>query len=112
MHRIGEGEAPLTAERSVYLDAYLAPFRRWLDRDTVTEIMVNRPGEVWIADAAQPGMQRIETPEIDDRLVQRLAEQVALRIRGATANTPCWARPCLMARACSSADRPPRASTG
>lgn len=71
------GGAALSAERSVYLDAYLAPFRRWLDRDTVTEIMVNRPGEVWIEDAASPGMQRIETPEIDDRLVQRLAEQVA-----------------------------------
>jgi type IV secretion system protein VirB11 len=65
------------AERSVYLDAYLAPFRRWLERDTVTEIMVNRPGEVWIEDAANPGMQCILTPEIDDRLVQRLAEQVA-----------------------------------
>ncbi|MGB3470215.1 MAG: P-type DNA transfer ATPase VirB11, partial [Erythrobacter sp.] len=34
----------LMAERSVYLDAYLAPFKRWLDRDTVTEIMVNQPG--------------------------------------------------------------------
>ena len=65
------------AERSVYLDAYLAPFREWLERDTVTEILVNRPGEVWIEDAAMPGMQRIETPDIDDRLVQRLAEQVA-----------------------------------
>ncbi|WP_435418053.1 P-type DNA transfer ATPase VirB11 [Parerythrobacter aurantius] len=65
------------ADRSVYLDAYLAPFRRWLDRDTVTEIMVNRPGEVWIEDATDPGMKRIETPDIDDRLVQRLAEQVA-----------------------------------
>lgn len=64
-------------EHSVYLEAYLAPFRRWLDRDSVTEIMVNRPGEVWIEDAADPGMKRIETPEIDDRLVQRLAEQVA-----------------------------------
>lgn len=64
-------------ERSVYLDAYLAPFRRWLDTDTVTEIIVNRPGEVWVEDAASPGMQRIETPDIDDRLVQRLAEQVA-----------------------------------
>ena len=67
----------LDGERSVYLDAYLAPFRRWLDRDTVTEIMVNRPGEVWIEDAADPGMKRIDTPEIDDRLVRRLAEQVA-----------------------------------
>jgi type IV secretion system protein VirB11 len=68
---------PGSGERSVYLDAYLAPFQRWLDVDTITEILVNRPGEVWIEDAAHPGMQRIEAPEIDDRLVQRLAEQVA-----------------------------------
>jgi type IV secretion system protein VirB11 len=65
------------AQRSVYLDAYLAPFRQWLDQDTVTEIMVNRPGEVWIEDARTPGMRKIETPAIDDQLVQRLAEQVA-----------------------------------
>ena len=70
-------EAPREGERSVYLDAYLAPFRRWLDRDTVTEILVNQPGELWVEDAQSPGMQRIEAPEIDDRLVQRLAEQVA-----------------------------------
>jgi type IV secretion system protein VirB11 len=62
---------------SAYLDAYLEPFRRWLERDTVTEILVNRPGEVWIEDSARAGMQRIEAPAIDDRLVQRLAEQVA-----------------------------------
>ncbi len=70
-------EAPRIVSGSVYLDAYLEPFREWLERDTVTEIMVNRPHEIWIEDAAQPGMQRIEAPEIDDRLVQRLAEQVA-----------------------------------
>ena len=39
--------------------------------------MVNRPGEVWIEDATDPGMKRVETPDIDDALVQRLAEQVA-----------------------------------
>ena len=72
----GEQE-PIRGGHSVYLDAYLAPFRQWLDRDTVTEIMVNAPGEVWIEDATRPGMQRIEAPEVDDRLVQRLAEQVA-----------------------------------
>lgn len=70
-------DAPDHSERSVYLEAYLAPFRQWLDTDTITEIIVNQPGEVWIEDAANPGMQRLETPEIDDRLVQRLAEQVA-----------------------------------
>lgn len=77
IHPLQPGSQPVDSERSVYLDAYLAPFRPWLDRDTVTEIMVNRPGEVWIEDAADPGMKRIETPQIDDRLVQRLAEQVA-----------------------------------
>lgn len=67
----------IAGERSVYLDAYLAPFRHWLDQDSITEIMVNRPGEIWIEDADRPGMQRIEAPEIDDQLVRRLAEQVA-----------------------------------
>ena len=61
----------------MYLEAYLAPFREWLTRDTVTEILVNKPGEVWIEDAAQPGMQRVERADIDDKLIQRLAEQVA-----------------------------------
>ncbi|APG63542.1 P-type DNA transfer ATPase VirB11 [Sphingorhabdus lutea] len=64
-------------EDSVYLNAYLAPFRPWLDCDTVTEIMVNRPGELWIEDVNCPTMQRILVPEINDRLIQRLAEQVA-----------------------------------
>lgn len=77
---VPEEQAPtvdLHGERSVYLDAYLAPFREWLERDTVTEILVNRPGEVWVEDAALGGMQKVERPEIDDRLIQRLAEQVA-----------------------------------
>ena len=74
----GVAEAPpAVPSGSVYLDAYLAPFRTWLDRDTVTEVLVNRPGEIWVEDAASPGMQRIEAPEVDDKLVQRLAEQVA-----------------------------------
>lgn len=73
----GSSQGDVNAERSVYLAAYLEPFRRWLQKDTVTEIMVNRPGEVWIEDAASPGMQKLDVPEIDDRLIQRLAEQVA-----------------------------------
>ena len=63
--------------RSVYLDAYLAPLRPWLERESVTEILVNRPGEIWVEDAAHPGMQRIELAEVDDELLKRLAEQVA-----------------------------------
>lgn len=67
----------LHGERSVYLDAYLKPFAEWLECDTVTEILVNRPGEVWVEDAARGGMHKVNRPDIDDRLIQRLAEQVA-----------------------------------
>ena len=65
------------APRSVYLDAYLTPLQPWLERETVTELLANQPGELWIEDAEKPGMQRIRLPELDDRLLQRLAEQVA-----------------------------------
>jgi type IV secretion system protein VirB11 len=62
---------------SVYLDAYLAPFRPFLARETITEILVNRPGEVWLEDAGQDAMVRLDLPEVTDALLQRLAEQVA-----------------------------------
>ena len=77
IHKLPEAAPPLPIGGSVYLEAYLAPFREWLTRDTVTEILVNKPGEVWIEDAAHNGMQRIERADIDDKLIQRLAEQVA-----------------------------------
>ena len=51
-----------TAPRSVYLDAYLAPFRPFLARESVTEILVNRPGELWIEEAGTPAMQRVARP--------------------------------------------------
>lgn len=71
-----EGELD-AAMPSAYLEAYLAPFRPWLERETVTEIIVNRPGELWIEDAGAPGMTRHEEPTIDDLLLHRLAGQVA-----------------------------------
>jgi type IV secretion system protein VirB11 len=67
-----EPSLPPAAPRSVYLDAYLAPLMTWLERETVTELLVNRPGELWVEDAEQPGMQRISLPELDDQLLQRL----------------------------------------
>jgi type IV secretion system protein VirB11 len=60
---------------SVYLEAYLRPFAPWLASPSVTEIIVNRPGEVWIED--DTGMHHMPAPLIDDLLLQRLAEQVA-----------------------------------
>ena len=61
----------------VYLRTYLKPFLPFLERDEVTEILVNRPGEVWIEASGQPHMQRLEMPEVDDTLLARLAAQIA-----------------------------------
>lgn len=69
---VADGAAP----GGVYLDSYLAPFRDWLVQEDVTEILVNRPGEVWVEQAGR-GMIRHAVPEISDRHLQRLAEQIA-----------------------------------
>lgn len=61
----------------VYLRSYLRPFARWLERDDVSEVLVNRPGEVWIETAGQPLMQRFDAPEVTDDLMGRLAAQIA-----------------------------------
>ncbi len=70
-------EGSSSRQQSVYLDAYLKPFRPWLERESVTEILVNRPGELWIEDAEVAGMRRFEVAAVDDLLLQRLAQQVA-----------------------------------
>jgi type IV secretion system protein VirB11 len=58
-----------------FLDAYLEPFRRWLAEDDITELLVNRPGEVWIEQRGR--MTCHNAPKVNDALLQRLAEQVA-----------------------------------
>jgi len=68
---------PVPVRGNVYLETYLETFRRWLDRETVTEILVNRPGEIWVEDSEYDGMLRVEAPDVDDLLLQRIAGQVA-----------------------------------
>ena len=69
--------APIAQGQDVYLDAYLTPFRPFLDRSSVSEIIVNKPGELWLEEAGQSAMTRVTVPAIDDQLLKRLAEQVA-----------------------------------
>jgi type IV secretion system protein VirB11 len=60
----------------VYLDAYLAPLGPWLERDDVTDVMVNRPGEVWIETTG--GLTAaITAPQITELALSRLARQIA-----------------------------------
>lgn len=68
---------PAERDEDVFLSAYLEPLQPFLDRPDVSEILVNRSGEVWIEAAGQPLMERHEVAQVDDRLLQRLAEQVA-----------------------------------
>ncbi len=70
-------EASPVALDGVYLRTYLKPFLAWLERDDVTEILVNRPGEVWVEISGEPAMRRVETAEVDDLLLSRLAAQIA-----------------------------------
>jgi type IV secretion system protein VirB11 len=63
------------APGNVFLAAYLAPFGRWLDQEEVSELLVNRPGELWVE--RDGGLERHSAPEIDDAHLQRLAAQIA-----------------------------------
>lgn len=59
-----------------YLAAYLDPFARWLERDDVTDILINRPGEVWV-ESVGGQIERIAAPDLDEALLWRLARQIA-----------------------------------
>jgi len=64
----------LTAD--VYLRTYLAPLAHWLGRADITDILVNRPGEIWIEEAGG-GMQRVDAPDLNVSTLHRLAQQIA-----------------------------------
>lgn len=64
-------------EGAVFLRSFLAPFAPWLEARDVTEILVNRPGEVWVERVGVPGMACHAVPAIDAPLLQRLAQQIA-----------------------------------
>jgi type IV secretion system protein VirB11 len=60
----------------VYLDAYLSPLAPWLERDDVTDLLVNRPGEVWV-ETVEGVMTCEPAPQITEVALGRLARQIA-----------------------------------
>ena len=60
----------------VYLDAYLAPLSPWLMRPDVTDLLINRPGEVWI-ETTGGAMSREPADQLTEVALQRLARQIA-----------------------------------
>lgn len=69
--------AEASADPGVYLNLYLRPFAAWLDQPDVTEVMVNRPGEVWIERVGEPVMHCLNAPAVTEVLLGRLAAQIA-----------------------------------
>jgi type IV secretion system protein VirB11 len=60
----------------VYLKRYLAPLDPWLGRPDVTDILVNRPGEVW-TETIDGVVSRHDAPQLTEVDLTRLARQVA-----------------------------------
>jgi type IV secretion system protein VirB11 len=64
------------APSGVYLSACLAPFAKMLSRPDVTDIYVNRPGELWV-ETLGGGIERHDNPDITELTLARLARQIA-----------------------------------
>src|SRR5207253_9231160 len=64
------------AGERVYLRAYLAPLVGMLARPDVTDIYVNRPGELWV-ETTTGTIERHEAPALDEATLARLARQIA-----------------------------------
>lgn len=63
-------------EVGYYLDSFLAPLADIMARGDVTDIWVNRPGEVWI-ETVGGVIERRDAPTLDEPLLARLARQIA-----------------------------------
>lgn len=60
----------------VYLDTFLAPLAPFLSQDDVTDIYVNRPGQLW-TERLGGQIECHEAPGLTARVLDRLARQVA-----------------------------------
>jgi type IV secretion system protein VirB11 len=64
------------ADGGIYLRSYLAPLTGMLARPDVTDIYVNRPGELWV-ETIGGAIERHEAPKLDEATLARLARQIA-----------------------------------
>ena len=67
---------PAAKEGGIYLRSFLAPLAAVLDRPEVTDIYVNRPGELW-AETLGGRIERHDAPQLTEDVLIGLARQVA-----------------------------------
>ncbi len=68
--------SPANDQYGVYLRSYLAPLTGMLGRADVTDIYVNRPGEIW-AETLGGAIERHDAPALDPATLDRLSRQIA-----------------------------------
>lgn len=64
------------AVRNIYLESYVAPLAKWLALENVTDIYINRPGEIWLETVGN-APEKIAAPELTAELLARLVRQIA-----------------------------------
>lgn len=65
-----------STEPRSFLQAYLAPLGSILSRTDVTDIYVNRPGELW-AETLGGAVERHDAPDLTETTLDRLSRQIA-----------------------------------
>ena len=53
----------MSPDTGYYLDSFLAPLAPWLGREGVTDIWINRPGELW-TESISGGIECHDEPQI------------------------------------------------
>ncbi|WP_373475664.1 P-type DNA transfer ATPase VirB11 [Sphingorhabdus sp.] len=62
--------------QNIYLESYLAVLAPWLERSDLTDIYINRPGELWFEVLGSPP-ERCLVPELTGELLARMVKQIA-----------------------------------
>lgn len=66
----------MSSSAPAYLQTYLAPLAEHLARADVTDIYINRPGELWLETIAG-AIERLPSADLTSKALERLARQVA-----------------------------------
>ncbi|WP_228244137.1 P-type DNA transfer ATPase VirB11 [Porphyrobacter sp. GA68] len=75
-------------EAGYYLDSFLAPLAPWLGQPNITDLWINRPGEVWV-ERLGGGIECYQEPSLTEALLARLARQIAaLSAQGISREAP------------------------
>ena len=62
--------------QDVYLDSFLAPLAAYLAQADITDIYINRPGEIWI-ERLGGEIERTDLPALTTPVLSHLARQIA-----------------------------------